>query len=147
MGIAGLPEVLIADEPTKGIDIMNKQAISSLFRIVRKKGITLIIITHDLSFARDLADRITVMYSGRIVEIRQRQEFFDRPLHPYSRGLLCSLPENGLHPIPSGTGDSEEYEEGCRFRFRCKSAMERCRVEPPLITLSEGAAVRCWLYD
>ena len=147
MGIAGLPEVLIADEPTKGIDIMNKQAISSLFRIVRKKGITLIIITHDLSFARDLADRITVMYSGRIVEIRQRQEFFDRPLHPYSRGLLCSLPENGLHPIPSGTGDSEEYEEGCRFRFRCTSAMERCRAEPPLITLSEGAAVRCWLYD
>ncbi|AKB52011.1 Oligopeptide transport system permease protein OppB [Methanosarcina barkeri str. Wiesmoor] len=147
MGISGHPEVLIADEPTKGIDIMNKQAITYLLRALRDEGITLIIITHDLPFAKNLADRIAVMYSGRIVEIRGRQEFFDGPLHPYSRGLLRSLPENGLHPIPSVTGDSEENDGGCKFRFRCASAIEKCRVEPPLIHLLEGSAVRCWLYD
>lgn len=76
MGISGHPEVLIADEPTKGIDIMNKQAITYLLRVLRDEGITLIIITHDLQFAKNLADRIAVMYSGRIVEIRGRQEFF-----------------------------------------------------------------------
>jgi peptide/nickel transport system ATP-binding protein len=147
MGISGHPEVLVADEPTKGIDIMNKQAITYLLRVLREEGITLIIITHDLPFVQNFADRIAVMYSGRIVEIRGRQEFFDGPLHPYSRGLLRSLPENGLHPIPSGTEDSEENDGGCRFRFRCTSAIERCRVEPPLIHLLEGSAVRCWLYE
>ena len=147
MGISGHPEVLIADEPTKGIDIMNKQAIIYLLRVLREEGITLIIITHDLPFAKNLADRIAVMYSGRIVEIRERQEFFDGPLHPHSRGLLRSLPENGLHPIPSGKGDSKENDGGCKFRFRCASAIEKCRVEPPLIHLQEGSAVRCWLYD
>lgn len=99
MGIAGLPEMLIADEPTKGIDIMNRQAVSSLLQIVRENGITLLVITHDLAFARNLADRIAVMYSGRIMEIRERKSFFNGPLHPYSRGMLRSLPENGLHPI------------------------------------------------
>ncbi|AKB82261.1 Oligopeptide transport system permease protein OppB [Methanosarcina barkeri 3] len=147
MGISGHPEVLVADEPTKGIDIMNKQAITYLLRVLCKEGITLILITHDLPFVQNLADRIAVMYSGRIVEIRERQAFFDGPLHPYSRGLLRSLPENGLHPIPSGTEDSEEKDGGCRFRFRCTSAIERCRIEPPLIPFPEGSAVRCWLYD
>ncbi|HII01855.1 TPA: ABC transporter ATP-binding protein [Methanosarcinaceae archaeon] len=147
MGIAGLPELLIADEPTKGIDIMNKQAVSALLQILRKKGITLLVITHDLAFARNLADRIAVMYSGRIMEIRERKSFFDGPLHPYARGMLRSLPENGLHPISGRTRESDKYDGGCRFRFRCTYAIERCKVEPPLIALPEGAAVRCWLYD
>ena len=147
MGIAGLPEVLIADEPTKGIDVMNKQAISSLLRIVREKGITLLVITHDLSFAKTLADRVAVMYSGRIVEVREKREFFNGPLHPYARGLLRSLPENGLHPISGKTRESDKYDGGCRFRFRCTCAMERCRIEPPLIPFPDGSSVRCWLYD
>lgn len=147
MGIAGLPELLIADEPTKGIDIMNRQAVSSLLRIVREKGITLLVITHDLSFARNLADRIAVMYSGRIMEIREKKSFFKGALHPYARGMLRSLPENGLHPIAGRTRETDKYDGGCRFRFRCIYAVEKCRVEPPLITLPEGAAVRCWLYD
>lgn len=147
MGIAGLPEVLIADEPTKGIDIMNRQSVSALLRALREKGITLLVITHDLSFARNLADRIAVMYSGRIVEIREKKSFFNGPLHPYARGMLLSLPENGLHPISGRTRESDKYDGGCRFRFRCTYAIERCRAEPPLITLHEGSAVRCWLYD
>ena len=147
MGIAGLPEVLIADEPTKGIDVMNKQAISSLLRIVREKGITLLVITHDLSFAKTLADRVAVMYSGRIVEVREKIDFFNGPLHPYAKGLLRSLPENGLHPISGKTRESDKYDGGCRFRFRCTCEMERCRIEPPLIPFPDGSSVRCWLYD
>lgn len=147
MGIAGLPEMLIADEPTKGIDIMNRQAVSALLRILSEKGITLLVITHDLSFARNLADRIAVMYSGRIMELRERKSFFNGPLHPYARGMLRSLPENGLHPISGRTRESDKYSGGCRFRFRCTYVIERCKVEPPLIALQDGAAVRCWLYD
>mgnify|MGYP000854028070 FL=1 len=146
MGIAGRPEILIADEPTKGIDVMNKQAILSIFQTLHEEGITLVIITHDLLFARNIADRIAVMYCGRIIEIRRKQEFFNEPLHPYSRGLLRSLPENGLYPIPSGTEEIGD-DGGCKFRSRCTCATERCREEPPLITLLEGSAVRCWLYD
>ena len=147
MGIAGLSEVLIADEPTKGIDIMNRQSVSALLRALREKGITLLVITHDLSFARNLADRIAVMYSGRIMEIREKESFFNGPFHPYARGMLLSLPENGLYPIFGRTRESDKYDGGCRFRSRCTYAIERCRVEPPLITLQEGSAVRCWLYD
>ena len=146
MGIAGRPEILIADEPTKGIDVMNKQAILSFFQTLHEEGITLVIITHDLLFARNIADRIAVMYCGRIIEIRRKQEFFNEPLHPYSRGLLRSLPENGLYPIPSGTEEIGD-DGGCKFRSRCTCATERCREEPQLITLLEGSAVRCWLYD
>lgn len=147
MGIAGLPELLIADEPTKGIDILNRQAVSSLFEIVRKKGITLLVITHDLRFARKLADRIAVMYAGEILEIREKKNFFTNPLHPYSKGLLNSLPENGLHPISGRTREADKYDRGCRFRSRCTFATERCTLEPHLITFPDGTGVRCWLYD
>lgn len=147
MGIAGLPELLIADEPTKGIDLMNRQAVSSLFESVRKKGITLLVITHDLRFARKLADRIVVMYAGEIMELREKKSFFNSPLHPYSKGLLNSLPENGLHPISGRTREADKSEGGCRFRFRCAFATERCTVEPHFLTFPDGSAVRCWLYD
>jgi len=147
MGVSALPEIIIADEPTKGIDVINKGSISAVFRTVRDQGITLIIITHDLSFAHDLADRIVVMYDGRIIEIADSDLFFKNPLHPYSAGLLLSLPENGLHPIPGKTRDTGECDTGCRFRFRCSDARERCNDEPPLILHESGACVRCWNYD
>jgi peptide/nickel transport system ATP-binding protein len=147
MGVSALPEVIIADEPTKGIDVINKGSISAVFRTVRDQGITLIIITHDLSFAQDLADRIMVMYNGRIVEIADSTHFFAHPLHPYSAGLLHSLPENGLHPIPGKTQNLDACDAGCRFRFRCKDAQDRCNDEPPLIHHESGACVRCWKYD
>lgn len=147
MGVSALPEIIIADEPTKGIDVINKGSISAVFRTVHDQGITLIIITHDLSFAHDLADRIMVMYDGRIIEIAESRRFFARPLHPYSAGLLHSLPENGLIPIPGKTQDLDEHDTGCKFRFRCTDAQERCTNEPPLIRHESGACVRCWKYD
>jgi peptide/nickel transport system ATP-binding protein len=147
MGVSARPEIIIADEPTKGIDILNKESIAAVFRKVQGQGITLIVITHDLAFARDLADRVIVMYNGRIIEIGERDHFFTHPLHPYSAGLLRSLPENGLHPIPGRSGDPNGCGAGCRFRVRCADAQDRCAEEPPLIRCNGGNAVRCWKYD
>ncbi|KUK68354.1 MAG: Oligopeptide ABC transporter, ATP-binding protein [Methanocalculus sp. 52_23] len=147
MGLSITPDILIADEPTKGLDNLNKKAITSLFRMIRGEGITLILITHDLLFARCLADRIGVMYSGRFLEISDTRTFFSKPHHPYSEGLIKSLPENGLHPIPGKTDKENGCDSGCRFRLRCSHATDRCLAEPPLISNGNGSLVRCWLYD
>lgn len=147
MGVSAIPEIIIADEPTKGIDVINKGSISAIFKTVREQGITLLIITHDLAFAQDLADRIVVMYSGRIIEIAKSRNFFGHPFHPYSAGLLRSLPENGLHPIPGRTQDLGGCDTGCRFRTRCTDVQDRCSEEPPLIRSENGTVVRCWKYD
>jgi peptide/nickel transport system ATP-binding protein len=148
MGMSASPKVIIADEPTKGIDSLNKESIATAFREVREQGITLIVITHDLAFARELADRVMVMYNGCIIEIGDRERFFNKPLHPYSAGLLGSLPENGLVPIPGkSAGPDMPVTGGCRFRSRCPGAGERCSQEPPLIRARGNDAVRCWNYD
>jgi peptide/nickel transport system ATP-binding protein len=147
MGVSAHPVVIIADEPTKGIDVLNKESISAVFKKVREQGITLIVITHDLAFAEDLADRVIVLYNGRIIEIGERNSFFSNPLHPYSVGLLRSLPENGLHPIPGRTCDPNGCITGCKFRMRCFDAQDRCTEEPPLIRCNGGNTVRCWKYD
>ena len=105
-----------------------------------------LIIAHDLNFAENLADRIAVMYCGKIVEVSPAKEFFSEPLHPYSRGLLDSLPSRGLKPIKGFQPSMINPPKGCRFRDRCEFASERCKSEPPLINLN-GRFVRCWLYD
>jgi peptide/nickel transport system ATP-binding protein len=147
MGVSARPEIIIADEPTKGIDVLNKESIAAIFKEVRGQGITLVVITHDLAFARELADRVIVMYNGRIIEIGRRDVFFSKPRHPYSAGLIRSLPENGLHPIPGRAQDANGCTTGCRFRLRCPDARDRCTEEPPLIPCENGTAVRCWNYD
>lgn len=147
MGVSARPELIIADEPTKGIDMINKKSVASVFKEVRSQGLTLVVITHDLEFAKDLADRIIVMYNGRIVEIGEPAAFFSNPRHPYSAMLLRSLPENGLHPIPGRTEESMGCTSGCRFRFRCPDARDRCADEPPLLSCGNRTAVRCWNYD
>ncbi|WP_292348913.1 MULTISPECIES: ABC transporter ATP-binding protein [unclassified Methanoregula] len=148
MGTSASPKVIIADEPTKGVDTLNKESIATAFREVRNQGITLVVITHDLDFARELADRVVVMYNGAVLEISDKERFFERPLHPYSAGLLRSLPENGLVPIPGrATARDGAFTSGCRFRSRCPGAGERCAEEPPLIRARHDDAVRCWNYD
>ncbi len=148
MGTSASPKVIIADEPTKGVDTLNKESIVRAFREVRGQGITLIVITHDLVFARELADRVVVMYNGTIVEIADKERFVEKPLHPYSEGLLRSLPENGLVPIPGRSTDRDgPVSNGCRFRLRCPHAHDRCTEEPPLIRARQDDTVRCWNYD
>ncbi len=144
MGISADPKLIIADEPTKGLDASKRSQIVELFEKVGDK--TMLIITHDLNFAENLADRIAVMYCGKIVEVSPAKEFFSEPLHPYSRGLLDSLPSRGLKPIKGFQPSMINPPKGCRFRDRCEFASERCKSEPPPTNLN-GRFVRCWLYD
>jgi len=144
MGTSTKPKLVIADEPTKGVDVSKKIRVAEIFRKIKEK-LSILIITHDLSFAEKLADRIAVMYCGQIVEICSAEQFFGEPMHPYSKALLDSLPSRGLKPIKGSSPSMVNPPKGCRFHPRCKNATSRCLKEPPLFELN-GNAVRCWLY-
>ncbi|WP_290595923.1 MULTISPECIES: ABC transporter ATP-binding protein [unclassified Archaeoglobus] len=143
MGLSREPEMIIADEPTKGLDAVKREQVVEAFQKLGRR--TLMVITHDLPFAEKVADRIAVMYCGKIVEISPAREFFDCPLHPYSKGLLESLPERGMNPIKGFQPSLVNLPEGCRFRERCDLSTARCAEEPPLLEV-DGSLVRCWLY-
>jgi len=144
MGITTNPKLIIADEPTKGLDADKRENVIELFESI--KGKTILLITHDLHLAERIADRIAVLYCGKILEICNANEFFEEPLHPYSIGLINSLPSRGLKPIKGFQPSMINPPKGCRFRERCEFASSKCKEEPPLINLN-GRFVRCWLYD
>lgn len=147
MGTAADPQLIIADEPTTGVDVIQKRNIIGLFRQVAEKGCAFFLITHDIDFARALADRIAVNYCGQVLEIMDKKDFFSNPKHPYSKALLQALPENGLHPIEGTSPSMINVPSGCRFHPRCHEVCERCRTEePPSVSLGDGIMVRCWKY-
>ena len=124
IGIANEPELIIADEPTKGVDPTRKKAVLRTFKKI-KRNCSLMLITHDLGFAEDLSDRIAVMYCGKVVEVRESSKFFSEPMHPYSKGLLDSLPPK-LKPIRGDPPSMVNPPLGCAFRGRCEFSSERC---------------------
>lgn len=149
MGTAAEPELIIADEPTKGVDVIKKRNIAATFRKVTADGCSFLMITHDIDFARAMSTRVGVNYCGQVLEIAPTGDFFADPLHPYSKALLRSLPENGMVPIPGNPPSMIDVPEGCRFSPRCPFATERCRTPPPFVSVgpaSPGREVRCWLY-
>lgn len=139
MGIANKPELLIADEPTKGVDVVRRKSVAKIFSKLKELS-AMLLITHDIRFAEKLADRVAVMYCGQIIEVREAGEFFDEPLHPYSKALLNSLPPK-LIPIKGNPPSMVNPPDGCAFHERCDFAMDICRREVP-----PDADVRCWLY-
>ncbi|MGR3764424.1 ABC transporter ATP-binding protein [Rossellomorea sp. NS-SX7] len=148
------PDVLIADEPTTALDVTIQAQILELFKEVqRKTGVSIILITHDLGVVAQVADRIAVMYAGKIVEEGTRREIFYKPQHPYTQGLLKSVPRldlNGaeLTPIAGSPPDLFSPPAGCPFSARCEKAMEVCdRVYPVKTQLSDDHHVNCWLQD
>ncbi|MCY7845230.1 ABC transporter ATP-binding protein [Bacillus haynesii] len=148
------PEILIADEPTTALDVTIQAQILELFKdIQRKTGVSIILITHDLGVVAQTADRIAVMYAGKIAETGARRDIFYRPQHPYTKGLLHSVPrldlEGGdLVPIDGTPPDLFSPPEGCPFTARCSHAMEVCgRVHPAVTEVSAGHRVCCWLQD
>jgi peptide/nickel transport system ATP-binding protein len=147
MVLACDPPLLIADEPTSGLDILvRKQALALLEEQTRDK--TLLLITHDLGSAYTLCDRIAVMYAGEIVESGATKEVLSIPLHPYTQGLLASLPSTGLHPIPGMSPSPGSLPTGCRFCDRCSAALGRCRTEHPALKKVDSIRlVRCHRYD
>ncbi|GGC90709.1 dipeptide transport ATP-binding protein DppD [Thalassobacillus devorans] len=148
------PELLIADEPTTALDVTIQAQILELFeRIQEQTGVAIILITHDLGVVAKIADRIAVMYAGKIIEVGTKKEIFYHSQHPYTKGLLNSVPrldrrEGKLIPIDGTPPDLFSPPAGCPFTARCPKAMEVCdRVYPLETNLSSTHQVECWLQD
>ncbi len=147
------PRLLIADEPTTALDVtIQAQILALIDRLRRETGMSVLFITHNLGVVAEIADRVTVMYAGEVVETAPVRDLFRRPRHPYTRALIACLPAHAIRQpdgrrvvasIP-GNVASAAREPGCRFATRCSFAADICReVLPPLEALAEGLAVRC----
>jgi oligopeptide/dipeptide ABC transporter ATP-binding protein len=158
MALACAPALLIADEPTTALDVTIQAQILDLMRELRAKtGTAIILITHDLGVVAEMADRVGVMYAGEIVEQTEVERLFDKPLHPYTQGLMASIPVLGkiqprLEVIPGSVPNLIDLPPACRFAPRCKSRLqyqlEICTERrPSLIEHEPGHTVRCWLYE
>ena len=146
MGIACNPSLVIADEPTKGLDaIVRAHVVESLRRLCSEKR-ALLLITHDLEVAFTLCDRIAVMYAGEIIELAATSSILSEPRHPYTRGLLNSLPSRELKPIPGFSPSLIDLPAGCKFHPRCDHCLEVCNRDHPEMILTENAHyARCFL--
>jgi oligopeptide/dipeptide ABC transporter ATP-binding protein len=158
MALALNPQLLIADEPTTALDVTIQAQILDLLRGLRTRMDTsVILITHDLGVIAEMADRVAVMYAGRIVEQSHTRAIFDYPLHPYTQGLIASIPILGvvkdkLDVIPGSVPNLINLPLGCQFAPRCRSRIEYgltiCTdVEPDLVPIMPDHLVRCWLYQ
>jgi peptide/nickel transport system ATP-binding protein len=145
------PELLIADEPTSALDVtVQAQILELLDRLRESRGMAVLLITHDLGVVAGRADRVAVMYAGRIVEEAPTAALFAKPRHPYTAGLLASLPrlrgpKVPLKAIPGAVPVPGQWPVGCRFNPRCPEVMPRCTTEPPVVTIGDGRMMRCWL--
>ena len=154
LALAGEPELLVADEPTTALDVTIQAQVLDLLRSLQaERGMSILLITHDLGIVAGMAHRVAVMYAGQIVEVAERRGFFFAPQHPYSRKLFAALPATGkrggeLEVIPGQVPALSGEFSGCRFADRCEHAFDRCRAEPPGWTrVADGHLVRCHLRE
>ncbi|WP_088036168.1 ABC transporter ATP-binding protein [Evansella clarkii] len=148
------PKLLIADEPTTALDVTVQAQILELMRDVKKKfNSSILLITHDLGVVAEMADRVLVMYGGQVVEETSVDEIFEKPKHPYTSGLLASIPKieeerKRLEQIPGTVPSADNFPRGCRFAPRCSKVMPRCTDAPPdLLKVEPDHKVRCFLYE
>jgi oligopeptide/dipeptide ABC transporter ATP-binding protein len=154
IALACNPALIIADEPTTALDVTIQAQILDLLRDLKKRfGLALLLITHDLGIVAEMADRVAVMYAGRIVEAAAVRDLFSDPKHPYTRGLLASIPGGApgsrLAAIQGSVPPLGHLPQGCAFAPRCPNRFEPCDQAPPALTLLDGAeahASRCYLY-
>ena len=153
MALACDPAIVIGDEPTTALDVMIQAQILELLERLRKQlGLSLILITHDLSVIAETCTRVMIMYAGRVAEEGPVAEVFARPRHPYTQQLLAAIPNihadrRALETIPGSPPDLRDPPPGCRFAPRCPVAMEICRTEvPPEVRLADGVRVACHHY-
>jgi peptide/nickel transport system ATP-binding protein len=151
MALACNPQLLIADEPTTALDVTIQAQILELMRVLRAElGMAIILITHDLGVIAELADEVMVMYAGQVVERCAAARLFSEPQHPYTVGLLGSIPrlhlqQERLSAIEGIVPDAAAFPQGCRFHPRCPFAVEKCRSEvPPLLPVQTGHEAACW---
>jgi len=152
MALSCNPKLLIADEPTTALDVtIQAQILELMKKLKRELGMAILIITHDLGVVAEMAERVVVMYAGKIVEESDVRTLFSSPLHPYTSGLLASIPRldkpaSRLHVIEGGVPNLLNLPPGCRFHPRCPHVMDVCKhEEPPLVELRGGRKVACWL--
>lgn len=146
------PKLLIADEPTTALDVTIQAQILKLMRDLRDEtGAAVMLITHDMGVVASMADYIMVMYAGRVIEYGSAQEVFKNPKHPYTAGLLKSIPRldqdvDTLYTIEGTVPNQYNMPPGCKFCPRCPEAMDCCREEEPPLISGQGDKVRCWKY-
>ncbi|MBM3298540.1 MAG: ABC transporter ATP-binding protein, partial [Deltaproteobacteria bacterium] len=155
MALACDPKLMLADEPTTALDVtIQAQILELMNEIKRSKGMGIILITHDLGIVAEMADRVAVMYTGMIVEEAPVRELFESPQHPYTIGLLKSIPRldqrrsterRRLHVIAGMVPDLRHLPPGCTFQDRCPEAQPPCKHPPILEEKSPGRLVRCWM--
>jgi peptide/nickel transport system ATP-binding protein len=151
LALAGRPKLIVADEPTTALDVSVQWQIIELLRdLCEERGTAVILITHDMGVIAALAGRVAVAYAGRIVEIGPTRDVIADPAHPYTRGLMASIPEIGqrrhrLTQIPGAMPRPTAVPAGCAFAPRCPSVMDRCRVDLPVLAGADGHAAACWL--
>lgn len=145
------PQVLIADEPTTALDVtVQAQILEILDRLRRSHDMAVLLITHDLGIVAGRADRVAVMYAGRIVETAPTDRLFQHPAHPYTQALLASVPRltgplQRLSPIQGTVPNPDAWPAGCRFHPRCPYAFDRCQQQPPVRAVADGHETACWL--
>lgn len=150
IALAAEPDVLIADEPTTALDVtVQAQILELLDQLRARRGLAVLLITHDLGVVAGRADRVNVMYAGRIVESAPTEQLFAAPSHPYTRGLFESVPridgpKTRLTPIPGTVPHPAAWPTGCRFRPRCPVAFAPCGEEPPQAAAGPNHWARCW---
>ncbi|MCM3745047.1 ABC transporter ATP-binding protein [Sporosarcina luteola] len=154
MAMSCNPKLLIADEPTTALDVTIQAQVLELMKELSKRFSTsILLITHDLGVVSELAERVVVMYAGQIVEIATIEDLFDDPLHPYTIGLINSVPSiegeiKRLQSIEGNVPAPGSIIQGCKFAARCSHAFDRCWIEEPdLLLMDDSRAVRCFLYD
>jgi peptide/nickel transport system ATP-binding protein len=149
------PRLLIADEPTTSLDVTIQAQIMDLMKHLKQEHkMSLLLITHNMGLVSEMCSRIVVMYAGRVAETALRKSIFNTPLHPYTLGLLSSIPllsqkEKTLKTIPGSVPHPKEFLKGCRFLPRCTKRFKRCEKElpPPLFQVEDEHFVSCWLYE
>lgn len=153
MALSCRPKLLIADEPTTSLDVTIQAQILELLReLQRQIGMSILLITHDLGIVAEMADEVVVMYAGKVVERGTKRDIFRECLHPYTMGLLRSVPrldvdEENLETIPGFVPDPLHFPEGCRFRGRCFLEDEVCRTEPPEVSVGQRHVVFCHHFE
>lgn len=154
MALACKPRLIIADEPTTALDVtIQAQILELMDELSRNTGTAIMLITHDLGVVAETAEHVVVMYAGRVVEEADVKSLFNNPLHPYTQGLMRSIPGGEderrprLEAIPGMVPSLLDLPAGCKFNDRCKHAFERCSQEEPGLFVKGGHTVRCWLYE
>ena len=153
IALSAEPEILVADEPTTALDVtVQAQILEVLDRLRDRRGMAVLLITHDLGIVAGRADRVAVMYAGQIVEEAPTAALFARPSHPYTQGLFASVPRitgpvERLSPIGGSVPPPGAWPSGCRFRPRCPQAFDKSETMPPLLPVGPGHRMRCWLAE